>query len=320
MPRPRILVIAGPTASGKTAAAITLARRLRGELVGCDSVQVYRGFDIGSAKPTAAELDGVAHHLIDVVNPDEPIDAMSYAARADRAIEGIAARGRVPIVVGGTGLWMRALLRGLVHVPPPDPAIREALAREVDARGAPALHARLQALDPRAAAAIHPHDALRIVRALEVHAQTGRPLGELRAAHALGKPRYPAWVVALECPREELDARIDARIDAMLAAGWADEVRALLARWGPDVRPFGSIGYREILAHVKDGVPLEEARRRVRRSTRMYARRQRTWLAGDPDVAWRASAEALLGPEGMARLEAFLGGKEPPPAGAGRRA
>jgi tRNA dimethylallyltransferase len=310
MARPRILVIAGPTASGKTASAVAIAQRIGGELVGCDSVQVYRGFDIGSAKPTAEELRGIPHHLIDVVDPDQPIDAMAYAALADGAIEAIAARGRVPIIVGGTGLWMRALLRGLVDLPPPDPAIRARLQRELARAGSPALYERLRAIDPRAASAIHPHDAVRITRALEVYEQTGRPLGELRAAHALGSPRYPAWVVSIDRPRTEHDARIDARIERMLASGWVDEVRTLLRRWGPHVRAFSSVGYRELLAHVTEGVPLEETRMRIRRSTRSYARRQRTWLASDPDVQWRTSAEALLGEEGRRRIDAFLEASE----------
>ena len=161
-----LIVIAGPTATGKTAVALELARQLDGELVGADSVQVYRGFDIGSAKPTAAELGGVPHHLIDCLDPDESIDAMGFAGLADAAIEGVAERGKRPIVVGGTGLWIRALVRGLVDVPLPDPEIRGALEAEAEARGAPSLHERLTAIDPRAAARIHPNDALRIVRAL----------------------------------------------------------------------------------------------------------------------------------------------------------
>lgn len=304
---PRIVVIAGPTASGKTGVALAIARALGGELVGCDSVQVYRGFDVGSAKPTAAELAGIPHHLLDVVDPDQPIDAMHYASLADRAIAEIAARARVPIVVGGTGLWMRALLRGLVDVPEPDPAIRAALEREADALGPPALHARLAAIDPRAAAAIHPNDALRIVRALEVHAQTGVPMGELRHAHALGGPRYPAHVIALDRDRAELHDRIDARIDAMIAGGWLDETRALLARWGRSVRGLGAVGYRELAQHLEDGVAWDETLRRIRRSTRVYARRQRTWLASDPDVAVRAHADDVPTASGLAAIARFLG-------------
>lgn len=228
--RAPIVVIAGMTGAGKTDLALALARRLDAELVGADSVQVYRGFDIGSAKPTKDELRGIAHHLIDVVDPDEAIDAARYAELADAAIADVARRGRVPIVVGGTGLWLRALLRGLVALPAPDPKIRGELEAEADRVGAPALHARLITLDPRAAGAIHPNDRLRIVRALEVHAQTGEPIGELRAKHALGAPRHDALVLLIDRPRDEMTARMEARTTSMLARGLLDEVRALLAR------------------------------------------------------------------------------------------
>lgn len=290
----RIVIVAGVTAAGKTEVAIELARRRDGELVGADSVQVVRGFDVGSAKPTAAELDGVRHHLIDVVDPDEAIDAAGYAALADRAIADIAGRGRLPIVVGGTGLWLRALVRGLVALPKPDPELRAALEREADRLGAPALHARLREVDPRYAAAIHENDRRRIVRALEVLEQTGRPLGELHAEHAKGAPRYEAETYLLDRPRSELYARLRARIGAMLAAGWVDEVRALLARFGPEVRAMKSVGYRQIAEHVLDGVPIEEAARRAYQATRIYTRRQRTWFQGEPlGGAW-TEAEALL--------------------------
>ena len=301
-----LLVITGTTASGKTGAALELARRLDGELVGCDSVQVYRGLDIGSAKPTAEELGGVPHHLLDVVEPDAAIDAMQYAALADAAIADIVGRGRLPIVVGGTGLWLRALLRGLVALPAPDPVLRARLDAEVAQLGTPAMHARLRAVDPLAAEGIHPHDAMRIVRALEVLEQTGVPLGTLRAAHALGAPRHRALVVALDRPRDELYARIDARIDAMLDAGWLDETRGLCARHGPGIRALGSVGYRELVAHLRDGVAWTDTVAAIRKSTRVYTRRQRTWIGSDPDVTFHATPASLLGPEGDARISHFL--------------
>jgi len=288
----KILVIGGVTAAGKTAAALALAHRRDGELVGADSVQVYRGFDIGSAKPTEEELGGVRHHLIDVIDPDEEIDAARYAALADAAIADVASRGKLPIVVGGTGLWIRALLRGLVELPEVDPALRARLDEEAEHAGAPRLHERLRALDPAAAARIHPNDRLRIVRALEVFEQTGTPLGELQAAHALGAPRYDAEVVLLDRPREELHAAIRARVRAMIEAGWIDEVAALLARWGPDVRPMSAVGYRQIAQHLLEGVPLEETERLIYKATRIYTRRQRTWFRGDHrGVPWTTAAE-----------------------------
>jgi tRNA dimethylallyltransferase len=289
-----VLVIAGATATGKTDVALALARELGGELVGADSVQVYRGFDIGSAKPTAEELSLVPHHLIDVADPDEAIDAIGYAALADEAIARIAARGKVPVVVGGTGLWLRALLRGLVDVPKPDPNVRSRLESEIEREGAASLHTRLAAVDPRAAAAIHPNDAVRIVRALEVYEQTGEPLGELRARHALGAPRYDGVLVVVERPKEELDARIAARVRAMLDAGWADEVARLVERWGKDVRGLHSVGYEEMVAHVTEGVPIDETERRIAKSTRDYARRQRNWFRSEPGFDTIATPEELL--------------------------
>ena len=302
-----LLVIAGPTATGKTAAGIALAQRFDGELIGADSVQVYRGFDIGSAKPTADELGPITHHLIDVINPDQDIDAADYARRADEAISGARARGRLPIVVGGTGLWIRALLRGLVDLPPVDPAIRRGLEEAVSTEGAPALHRRLAEVDPRTAEAVHPNDALRIVRALEVYAQTGTPLGVLRAERALGEPRYTTVFVVLDMNREEHTSIIERRSAQMLEEGWIEEVESIRARWGDEVRPLGSVGYREVLGHLRDGVPLDETLRQIRKATRVYARRQRTWFKSEPGVSWRSEfAELLQGP-GLERIARGLG-------------
>ncbi len=311
---PPLLVLAGPTASGKTATALTLARRLGAELIGADSVQVYRGFDIGSAKPTPDELGDVVHHLIDVCDPPDAIDAAAYARRADDAIAAVAARGRVPLVVGGTGLWLRALVRGLVALPPPDPGVRGSLEDEITQQGAPALHARLARVDPKSAAAVHPNDALRIVRALEVHAQTGEALGELRAAHALGADRYPTLFAVLDPDPDALTPRIEARLAAMLAKGWIEEVRGLLGRWPRDARAFGSVGYRQIVAHVAGDVTLAETERRIRKATRVYARRQRTWFRSEPAVGWRTTPDDLLSVKGMRRLEAHLAAHPGSPA------
>jgi len=297
-----LLIIAGPTGTGKTAAAIELANRLGGELVGADSVQVYRGFDIGSAKPSPAELGSVPHHLLDVFDPDQVVDAVAYARLADTAIRDIRGRGALPVVVGGTGLWIRALVRGLVDVPPVDEEIRRALEAAAADEGAPALHARLAEIDPVSAEAIHPNDALRIVRALEVYQQTGTPFGTLRAEHALGQPRHRAVFVVLDMDRERHAALIERRTAAMLEAGWVDEVRSLRARWGDDVRPLGSVGYREMLAHVRDAIPLEETLRQIRKSTRIYARRQRTWFKGEPGVSWWSESEELRKPFNLERV------------------
>jgi len=300
--RPALLVIAGTTASGKTDAAIALARELGGEIVGADSVQVYRGFDVGSAKPTAAELGGVAHHMIDLREPPEELDAVRYAQLADEAIAGIAARGALPIVAGGTGLWLRALLRGLVDVPPVDPRIRSRLEDRAEREGTAVLHGELAAVDPLAAGGIHKNDRVRIVRALEVHEQTGKALGALRAAHALGSARYPCLFTALDLPREELATRVAERTARMIDAGWIDETRRLIARYGADLRPLRSVGYRQVCEHLIDGVPLPETARRIEKATRVYARRQRTWFRSEPGVNWWTTAEELLSPSGRARI------------------
>ena len=289
-----LVVIGGMTATGKTAAALAIARRFDGELVGADSVQVYRELDIGSAKPTPGELGSVRHHLIDVLAPDRAIDAAQYAKLADDAIADIRARGKLPIVVGGTGLWLRALLRGLVALPPVDHALRARLEDEARVLGSPAMHARLAGFDPIAAERIHPNDQMRIVRALEVFEQTGRPLGALQDEHAKGAPRYEARLFVLDAPREALYAKLKARIDAMLAAGWVDEVAAIVERWGAGVRPLNSVGYRQVRDHLVDGVGVEETRRAIYEATRIYTRRQRTWFRGAPTAGTWTSSEALV--------------------------
>lgn len=301
----RILVVTGPTASGKTAAAIALSRRFDGELIGADSVQVYRGFDVGSGKATPAELGGVPHHLIDVIDPNENLDAAQYAALADAAIDGVVARHKLPIVVGGTGLWLRALLRGLMPLPPSDPALRAALLEEARVLGAPALHARLVLVDPLAAARIHPNDVVRITRALEILAQTGRPAGELRRDHALGAPRYDAWVAVVDRDREASDRAVAARIDAMLAQGFLEETKRLLEAH-PQARALGSVGYRELAMAVRGERTLEDARIEAIRATRVYARRQRTWCKSEPGMTLSTTAAALMAGEHDEAIRAWL--------------
>ncbi|MGB0680565.1 MAG: tRNA (adenosine(37)-N6)-dimethylallyltransferase MiaA [Polyangiales bacterium] len=284
--RPPLIVIVGATATGKTAQALTLARQIGGALIGADSVQIYRELDIGSAKPTAAELGGIEHHLISALPPDAAIDAAAYARMADAAIRAAWARGKPPVVVGGTGLWLRALLRGLVQLPPVDPDLRAHLLAEAEHVGAAKLHARLQRVDPVAAGRIHPHDTQRLVRALEVYQQCGQPLGRLQDAHRLGVPRYRAWVWRLERPAEQLRARIAARLQTMVAAGWVAEVQALVARYGPDLRALRSVGYRQLVAHVEGQCDLATALARAQKATWIYAKQQRRWFRHEPAADW----------------------------------
>ncbi len=281
----RVLVIAGPTASGKTALAVALARRLGGEIVNADSQQVYRGLDVGTAKPTADERAAVPHHLLDVVEPGEGMDAARFVALADAAIADVAARGKLPIVAGGTGLYVRALLHGVVSAPGRDPALRARLEAEAERAGRPALHARLAAIDPDAAGRIRPNDLVRVVRALEIAAAGRRP-SELLDAHRFAADRYDAVILALDPPRGELHARIEARVREMFAAGILDEARALLARFGDALPPRLPIGYAEAIACVRGELALDEAVRRVQVAHRRYARRQIVWLRKERGVEW----------------------------------
>ena len=302
--RTPIVALVGPTGVGKTAVAVTLCERLNGEIVGADSVQVYRGFDIGSCKTSADELRGVRHHLIDVLEPPEAIDAARYALLADAAIADVAARGKLPVVVGGTGLWLRALLRGLVELPAVDGALRSRLEQEWSSLGGAALHARLRAVDPRSAAQVHPSDRLRVVRALEVHAQTGRALGELRAAHALGAPRYHAHTVALDLPLAHWRNAIASRTRGMFERGFVAEVRGLVERYGSELRALRAVGYRQVVEGLAGALPAAEIERRAVAATQTYGRRQRNWFRSDPSVSERLTPSDALELDVIERLRA----------------
>jgi tRNA dimethylallyltransferase len=284
-PRLRVLVVAGPTASGKTTLALELASRLGAEIVNADSQQVYRGLDVATAKPTAVERAAVPHHLLDLVAPGEGMDASRFVGLADRAIADIAARGRFPLVVGGTGLYLRALLHGVVAAPGRDPELRARLEEEAARLGRPALHARLADVDPEAAARIRPMDLVRIVRALEIAAGGTRP-SELYAAHGFQDQRYTATVLALDPPRAELHARIAARVEAMFAGGLLDEARALLDLCGGRLPDRVPIGYAEAVACLRGEISRAEAARRVLVAHRRYARRQVVWLRKESGVRW----------------------------------
>lgn len=274
---PDVVAILGPTASGKSALGLALAGRLDGEIVCCDSMQVYRGMDVGTGKPTPAERAAVPHHLLDVVSPGEPFHAAAWAGRARAAIEAIAARGRLPLVVGGTGLYFRALVQGLFDAPPPDAAIRARHRAEADARGVPALHERLRGVDPEAAARIPPGDFVRVSRALEVFEQTGVALSALWRRATPPAP-LRLHTVVLEPPLEALRARIGGRVEEMMAAGFLAEVRALRAAGFGAARALGALGYRQLGLHLDGALTLEEAVRETVRATVAYARRQRTWF------------------------------------------
>jgi tRNA dimethylallyltransferase len=281
---PFVAVLAGPTASGKTRLAIEVALRLRGEIVNADSQQVYRGLDVGTAKPKPAERAAVPHHLLDVADPGEGMDAARWVALADRAIADISARGRLPVVVGGTGLYLRALLHGVVDAPGRDPALRTRLEEEAEIHGRPALHRRLAAVDPGAAARIRENDLVRIVRALEI-ASGGRTQTELFEAHRFAPRRYRYRLLALDVPREELHRRIQARAAAMARGGIVEEARWLADRSGA-APPRLPIGYEDAMACGRGEIDVDELADRIARLHRRYARRQVVWLRAEQDVEW----------------------------------
>jgi tRNA dimethylallyltransferase len=287
--RPPVVVVTGPTATGKTGLAIDLALRFDGEIVNADSMQVYRFMDIGTAKPSAEERARVPHHLIDVVAPDQPYSAGRYARAARAVIADLHARGRVPFLVGGTGLYIRAVLHGLVDGVEADTALREDLEAEqerADREGDPErLHRRLAASDPAAAARIHPHDKRRIVRALEIAAETGEPTSRIRTAHGFEDSPYRTLHLALDLPRQALYERIDRRCRAMIDAGLLQELRDLAEEgYGPQLRPMGAIGYRHVVPVMQGSDTLANALEAMCRDTRHFARRQLTWLRRVPDA------------------------------------
>lgn len=284
-PEDTLLVVVGPTASGKTELAVRLAEAFDGEVIGADSVQVYRGFDAGSGKPTTEERARAPHHLIDCAEPDEPFDAQRFAALADEAIARIRARGRTPIVCGGTFLWVRALTLGLATVPPADPEVRARHAAIAAAEGRAALHAALAGVDPESAARLSPNDFIRVSRALEVFERSGRPLSVWHREHGFREVRHKARLFGVAWAREELDLRIERRTRAFLEAGWIDEVRQLCARGHEGARAMGSVGYRQVREHLEGQIAGGDLEIAIVRATRVFVRRQRTWLR-DEAVTW----------------------------------
>jgi tRNA dimethylallyltransferase len=284
-----LLVIVGSTASGKTSLAVELAERLDGEVVSADSVQIYRGFDLGSGKPTVEELRRAPHHLVSTYNPLEHVDASSWAERASRAIDDIRARGRVPIVCGGTFLWVKALLFGLAEAPSASPEMRARHRALAEAAGRPAVHDRLRAVDPESAARLHPNDLVRVSRALEVFELTGRPLSAWQREHAFASARHRAKLVAIPCDGAALTERMRMRVHGWLAAGWVEEVEGLLAGGYGEARAMGSVGYAQVRAMLEGALPRVELEATIVRATRVFARRQRTWL-NHADVVWLGNA------------------------------
>lgn len=290
---PKIVVICGPTGVGKTSFAIELARHFGGQIVGADSMQIYRYMDIGTAKPTAAERAAVPHHMVDIIDPDEDYDAAVYGEQAHAVISGLVEKGIPPFVVGGTGLYIKALTYGLFEDRASAPGVRQSLKSQLAAQGADAMHAMLAARDPEAASRLHPNDTFRVLRALEVVTVTGRPLSDHHKSHGFQQPRYRTLTIGLTLPREQLYACIDRRVDAMIAAGLPEEVRGLLGRsYDPCLKSMQSLGYRHMVDYLQGRLTWEEALRTLKRDHRRYAKRQFTWFNKVADMHWLAPDQA----------------------------
>ena len=281
----RLLCIVGPTAAGQTDLAIEVCERTNGEIISADSVQVYRGFDIGSGKPSPEERARAPHHVIDVLDPMETADAMTFARVAEAAIADVRARGKLPVLCGGTFFWVRALVLGLAPAPSADEAVRARHRELVEEGGALLLHEELRRVDPGSAARLHPNDVLRVSRALEVHEQSGRTMSEYHAEHGFKAPRMESAMIGVTLTPEALTERITRRVDGWLAHGWIEEVEALVAAGYGASRAMGSVGYAEVHAHVKGELARESLRDLIVQSTRTFTRKQRTWLRSAP-IEW----------------------------------
>jgi tRNA dimethylallyltransferase len=304
--------LSGPTASGKTVVALELAERLEAEIISLDSMAIYRGMDIGTAKPTIDERQKVPHHLLDLVDPVVEFSVSQYVAAAEENVREIRRRGREVLFAGGTPLYLKALLRGIFQGPPADWEFRRQVEDEVRQVGVEALHRRLQQVDPLSAAKLHPHDTRRMIRALEVYKLTGQPISHLQTQFDDARPADTCKVFVLQWPRDALYARIDARVERMFAQGLVDEVRGLLVRFGRLGRTASqAVGYREAIQHLRGEIDLTETIQRVKTRTHQFARRQETWFRSlsecrrvplSEGVSPRAVAEQILEMPASSRL------------------
>ena len=296
---PQIITIAGPTASGKTALSILLAKEMDGEIVSCDSMQVYKDMDIGTAKPTPEEQEGIPHHMLSVAEPWEDFSVSRYCAMADPIVEDILRRGKSPIIVGGTGLYMDALIRGNAFAPCPSTGRREELEALAASQGIEAVIERLRAVDPESAARLHPSDQKRIIRAMEVYLETGMTITEHNRKTQEIPPKYhPIRFTLTDRQRQTLYDRIDRRVDTMVEAGLIEEIQGLLARGIPEkCTAMQAIGYKEFVAALHGACSLEEAAGQVKQSSRRYAKRQLTWFRRNPENIW------LIREDGQSSME-----------------
>jgi tRNA dimethylallyltransferase len=285
----KVVVLAGPTASGKSSLAVELAHRFNGEIVNADSMQVYIGMDVGTAKPNFEERKGISHHLLDVVHPDEDFNAAIYRSIAVPVIEDILARGKVCFLVGGTGLYIKALLGGLLSCPPADRRLREDLGRQVEEDGPEVLHRRLAGLDPESADKIYPRDKVRVTRALEIILLTRQPLSSLMRGHRFKDQAFQTFKICLQMEREGLYHRINQRSLSMLERGLVEETRDLIMTgYSPQLKPMKSLGYRHAVQYLEGRWSLDRMITELQKDTRRYAKRQMTWFRADPEMKWRS--------------------------------
>ena len=290
--KPKIIIICGPTGIGKTTVAIDLAQHLAGQIIGADSMQVYKYMDIGTAKPTAEEQARVAHHMVDIVAPDESFDAAQYAERARTKIIELDQQHITPFVVGGTGLYIKALLYGLFDEKVSDAEVRDRLKAEADAHGIQCLYERLSRLDPDTANRLHPNDTYRILRALEIVEATGQAISKHHKKHGFLDQPFASLKIGLNLDRTLLYEHINRRVDAMISAGFLDEVKGLLARgYSANLKPMQSIGYRHMVDYIEGRLSWAECVRTMKRDHRRYAKRQLTWFGADSEIIWKAPGQ-----------------------------
>ncbi len=285
--KPRIVVICGPTGIGKTSAAIKTAKIFDGEIISADSMQIYKYMDIGTAKPSPDEQAQVFHHMINILEPDESFNAAKFAVLARDRITALHRKGGLPFVVGGTGLYIKALVHGLFHTESEDPDVRRRLKKLEEEKGTGYLYTRLIQIDPETAERLHSNDTLRIIRALEIHAMTGSTISGFHQRHNFSDLPYRALKIGLHMDRQLLYERINQRVDEMVKAGVLDEVNRLLEKgWSPELKSMQSIGYRHMVDFIKGKVAWDETIRILKRDTRRYAKRQLTWFRKDPEIIW----------------------------------
>ena len=286
--KPKIIVICGPTCTGKTGVSILLNKIFDCEIISADSLQIYRDLDIGTAKPTCDELSCVIHHMINIKNPDEPFDAAQYASMAKELIFKITKKGKIPLIVGGTGLYIKALTHGLCPINPVDPSIRHRLKQEAKLLGIRTLYERLEKYNKNILKKIHPNDSYRIIRALEIYEAFGKSINNYHDEHGFKAENFDVLKIGLKVERDILYDKINKRVDIMIDQGFLNEVQGLIDKgYSPKLKPLCSIGYRQIIQYINGDLIWDEAIRIIKRDTRRYAKRQLTWFNKDSNIIWK---------------------------------